>query len=73
MKKLALLFLLAATPALAQQATPAETAIQLNALIGQWAQSLTQQARTIEELQKQLTAAQARVKELEPKVEEKKK
>lgn len=63
--------ILLAVPALAQQqqASPAETALQINAVIGQWASTITQQGKVIEDLQKQIAAAQARVKELEQRKE----
>jgi septal ring factor EnvC (AmiA/AmiB activator) len=67
----ALLFL--AAPAVAQQqqpTTPAETAIQINNVIGTWSQTLMQQGKVIDELQKQLATANARIKELEPKISE---
>lgn len=54
-----------AVPSFAQQqqpASPTETALQINAVIGQWAQTIVQQAKMIEQLQ-------ARIKELEPKPE----
>lgn len=65
---------LLASPCLAQQQqlSPPEAALQINGIIGTWAQSLVQQARMIDDLQKQLAAAQARIKELEPKEEAKK-
>lgn len=74
MKRVILLaMLLAASPALAQQQlSPPETALQINGVIGQWAQTLVQQGKAIEELQKQNAAKDARIKELEPKPEEKK-
>lgn len=56
---------LLAAPSFAQQqqpASPPETALQINAVIGQWAQTIVQQAKMIEQLQ-------ARIKELEPKPE----
>lgn len=75
LKYLVLTLALLATSALAQQQAvpPPETALQINGVIGQWAQTLVQQARVIEDLQKQLAAAHARVKELEPKQEPAKK
>lgn len=50
-----------------QQLPPPEAALQINAVIGQWAQALVQQNKVIEELKVQLDKAQARVKELEAK------
>jgi hypothetical protein len=47
-----------------QQPTPAQTALQIDNVINQWAQ-------TIEALQAQLANSQARVKELEDKYEPK--
>lgn len=60
---------LCATPCAAQQQqlSPPETALQINGVIGAWAQTMVNQGKMIEELQKQLTAAQAKIKELEPK------
>lgn len=59
---------MSATACLAQQqTTPAETALQINTVIGQWAQTLTQQGRAIDDLQKQIAAKDARIKELEKK------
>lgn len=60
---------LLATPCIAQQPAPtvAETALQINGVVSQWAQTLTQQSRIIDDLQKQLTAANAKIKELETK------
>ncbi len=65
-------FLLLASPALAQQQqvpTVAETAIEINNIIGQWSQRLVQQGKVIEELQKQIAVRDAKIKELEPKSE----
>jgi hypothetical protein len=61
-------FLLAvAAPAVAQaqQATPPETALQIDNVINTWAQTLVQQGRVIEQ-------QAARIKELEDKYEPKK-
>lgn len=58
MKKIVLVtFLLIATPAFAQQPSPPETALQINGVIGQWAQTLVQQAKLIEQLQAELAQA----------------
>jgi uncharacterized coiled-coil protein SlyX len=67
----ALLF--AASPALAQQQqlSPPETALQINGVVGQWAQTLVQQGKVIEQLQAELAKANARIKELEAKPVEK--
>lgn len=56
-----------ATPCLAQQtqSTPAEIALQINNVIGTWATTLTQQAKMIEDQQKQIAAKDAKIKELE--------
>jgi hypothetical protein len=64
-----------ASPALAQQQqqTPPELALQINGVIGTWAQTIVQQGNMIADLQKQLAASQARVKELEAKAPEPKK
>jgi hypothetical protein len=74
MLKYLIAFCLIATPVLAQQQqqTPAEAALQINSIVGAWAQLIVQQGRQIEDLQKQLAAANAKIKELEPKLEEKK-
>jgi hypothetical protein len=69
MKRLILAFLLCASPAIAQQPTPSEIALQINGVIGVWAQSLVQQGKMIEDLQKQLTAANVKIQELEKKPE----
>lgn len=64
------LLLLLTTSAIAQQQqqlSPTESALQINSIIGTWAQTLVQQGRVIDDMQKQLTAAQARIKELESK------
>lgn len=62
LKRLALLSLFLATPAAAQQQqlSPPETALQINGILGTWAQTLVQQGRVIEELQKQLAAEKAK-------------
>lgn len=52
-----------AAPAFAQQQQQPslpETALQISAVIGQWAQAIAQQGKLIEQMQ-------ARIKELEPK------
>lgn len=68
------LILLLPLPALAQQGQPSppETALQINGVIGTWAQTLVQQGRVIESLQKQLADAQKKISELETKPTEKK-
>lgn len=63
MKRLAALLLLAASPAFAQQQP---TAIdRVSGSLGQCISAAEQKVDQIAELQKQLAAAQARVKELE--------
>jgi hypothetical protein len=66
---------LLATPCVAQQqqiVSPSATALQINSIIGQWAQTLEQQGKVIADLQAQLTAANAKIKELESKPDAKK-
>ena len=74
MKRAALILgLLLASPALAQQQqqiSPAETALQINSVVSQWAQTLAQQGRMIDELQKQIAAKDAKIKELEEKAKQ---
>lgn len=63
-------FCLLATPCFAQQQqvpTVAETAIQINTIVNQWATTLTQQGRLIADLQKQVAEKDAKIKELEEK------
>lgn len=74
MLKYLLPFILLSTSALAQQQalSPAETALQINNIVATWAQTLTQQGKAIADLQAELAKANARIKELEPKPEEKK-
>lgn len=65
------------TPAMAQpqqqdQQTPPEVALQMNSIIGTWAQTLMQQAKVIDELQKQNTSMKNKIKELELKSSPKK-
>lgn len=74
LKYLLALCLILISPAFAQQqqATPAETALQINAVVGAWAQTLTQQGKVIEDLQKKLDAANERIKQLEAKPDEEK-
>lgn len=69
-KTIFIIGLLIATPAIAQQQqqSPSEVALQINTIIGQWAQALIQQAKTIDELQKQLKEEQLKNKGLEDKV-----
>lgn len=59
MKRLIFFTCLLATPAFAQQQQPSppETALQINGVIGQWAQLLVQQAKLIEQLQAELAQA----------------
>lgn len=67
LKYLIVLPLLLITPAFAQQQPSVpETALQINGIIGTWAQTLGQQAKQIDDLQKQLAAAHAKIKEMEP-------
>ena len=72
MRIIAVALVMLVSPALAQQQPPPEVALQINNVVGQWAQMLVQQGRTIAELQAQLAVAQARIKELEAKTEPKK-
>lgn len=75
MLKYLLAFILLSTPVFAQQQqqlSPAETALQINNIVATWAQTLTQQGKAIADLQAELAKANARIKELEPKPEEKK-
>lgn len=70
---IALLLLSFGSPAMAQQQpSHAETALQINNIIGTWAQTLTQQGKTIGDLQEELAKANARIKELETKAEKSK-
>ena len=46
-------------PANAQQPTPSQTAIQIDNVINQWAQTIEAQQKTIADLQKQLEEAKA--------------
>ncbi len=70
MKYLVIVALCFTTPALAQQqATPAEVALQINSVVSQWATTLTQQGRIIDDLQKQNADLK---KQLEAKPEAKK-
>lgn len=62
MKYLVLALVLVATPALAQQATAID---RISGSLGQCVSLAEQRIDQIAELQKQLAAAQARVKELE--------
>lgn len=56
----------ATTAALAQQTQPASTmAVQVSAAVGNMALELDQSRQTIQQLQSQLAAAQAQIKELE--------
>lgn len=63
MKKIACLLILLATPAAAQQATPAIDRIAI--ALGQCVGATEQRVDQIADLQKQLAAAQVRIKELE--------
>ena len=62
MKRIILAAILFATPALAQQqqVSPPEAALQINGIIGTWAQTLVQQGKMIEDLQRQLAAEKAK-------------
>lgn len=66
---LALIPLALATPAFAQQQqqqmSPPEAALQINGIIGTWAQTIVQQGKMIEDLRKQIAADDAKIKELE--------
>ncbi len=67
----AILFLSA--PVLAQQTVSApEVALQINSMVGAMAQAVMNQGKQIEELQKQIAAKDARIKELETKAGAKK-
>ena len=74
MKRLLIVALLSSvTPAFAQQQpSPPETALQINGVIGQWAQTLVQQGRMIADQQAQIAAKDAKIKELESKPDAKK-
>lgn len=79
MKFLVVALLFVAGPAFAQQ-SPASVALQINGVIGTWAQTLEQQGKTIEGLQRQsaedqkrLSEANAKIKELQDKYETPKK
>ncbi len=76
MKRIALILgLLLASPATAQQPqqiSPAEAALQINSLAGSMAQSMAQQGRIIDDMQRQIAAKDVRIKELEAKAEPKK-
>jgi hypothetical protein len=62
------LTLLFVTPAFAQQQrSPSQIAIEANQMVGYLASFAEQEGVTIQQLQKQLADAQARVKELEAK------
>lgn len=69
MRKLAFALALIASPAFAQQqqTTAPEVALQINSVIGGWAQTIVQQNRQIEMLTKQLVDAQAKIEELKVK------
>jgi cell division protein FtsL len=55
MRLMAFVFFLMASPALAQQQpTPAQTALQIDNVINQWAQTIEAQQKQIADLQKQL-------------------
>lgn len=73
MKKLAIVLLLLASPAYAQQPQqgPADMALQINIAIGQMAISLVQKDKTIEALQKQIVDLSTKIKELEAKEDKK--
>lgn len=57
MKRVLITVLLLTSPAFAQQ-TPPEVALQVNSIVGTWAQALVQQSKTIEDLQKQIKQMQ---------------
>lgn len=73
LKYLVVAFVLLVAPASAQQQpqTPPEIALQMNGIIGTWAQTLVQQASMIADLQRKLTAAEARIQDMERKPEKK--
>lgn len=54
-----------------QQISPAEAALQIGSIASAMAQTMAQQGKTIDELQKQLAAKEARIKELEHKTDDK--
>jgi len=49
----------AATPALAQQSTPSQTAIQIDNVINGWAQTIEAQQKMIADLQKEIADLKA--------------
>lgn len=60
MKYAIAVFLFAMTAsAVAQQPSPSQTAIQIDNVINQWAQTIEAQQRTIDDLRKQLEEAKA--------------
>jgi hypothetical protein len=68
MKRIFLVLIMLSSPVFAQQQqTPPEVALQINGVIGQWAQTIVQQQRTIMEQQAQISAKDAKIKELEEK------
>lgn len=72
MLKFAIAFCLVISPCAAQQqqmVPPPEVALQINGIVGTWAQTLVQQGRTIEDLQKQLAQSKAEATRLKDKYE----
>jgi hypothetical protein len=63
---------LLASPALAQQQQPSppEVALQINGVVGTWAQTLVQQGKVIEDLQKQNAAKDAQIAAKDTKIKE---
>lgn len=71
MLKYLIAFVLLSSSAFAQQqVTPPEAALQINRVVGEWAQTIVQQGKAIDELQKQLKDEQAKNKELESKLKD---
>lgn len=56
---IAILLLALTSPALAQQPTPAQTALQIDNVINQWAQTIEALQRENAELKKQIEEAKA--------------
>lgn len=54
-----MLFFASVEAAIAQQPTPSQTAIQIDNVINQWAQTIEAQQKQIADLQKQLEEAKA--------------
>ena len=65
--------LILASPAFAQQLSPAEAALQASTIVNQLGQMATQQQKTVEQLQAQLVALIKERDELKAKLEAKEK